>query len=280
MLAKVIAYAPTRTEAALTLANSLRQAQIHGVGTNRDLLVGILTEPEFLAGGTDTAYLDRHPVEGLSASPSEEDVQLAAAAGALALREHHRRDAPVQPAITAGWRNVRSQPALVSFATSGGTQVDVRYRLHDDHAQVTVDETALDLTVRVEPATGDSYDVTLEANGLRRTLAVAITGASVDVDGPFGGVELTVIDPLPLPGSMAAAGSLAAPMPGSVVRIEVEPGTAVVAGQPVVILEAMKMEHSVRAPHDGIVESILVGVGDQVDVGEILAVVVDEGTES
>jgi len=275
LLAKVIAYAPTRTEAALGLANSLRRARIHGVGTNRDLLVGILTDPEFLAGATDTAYLDRHPVEELSASPREEDVRLAAVAGALALRQHHRRDATVQAAVTAGWRNVRSQLALSTLVTAGGTALEVRYRVNEDHAEVVVDGRDLPLTVQVETAGVGSYEVTLETDRIRRTLAVMISDASIDVDGPFGGVEFTVLDPLPVPGSTAAAGSLAAPMPGSVVRIDVEPGYVVAAGQPVVILEAMKMEHAVRAPHDGIVESILVHVGDQVAVGEILAVVIE-----
>ena len=285
MLAKVIAYAPTRTEAALVLASALRTAHIHGVGTNRDLLVGILVEPEFLAAGIDTAYLERHSVEELSAAPTDDDTRHAAAAAVLAIREHQRRGAKVQTAVSAGWRNVVSAPALTSLADSAGREFAVRYRLDRGHSELTVDGEALgdalsfeveaEVVAGLEAELRDVYRVIVEVDRLRKQYRVAISDTSIDVDGAFGGLEFTEVDPLPLPGSLAAAGSLSAPMPGSVVRLEVETGATVSAGQPILILEAMKMEHSVRAPQDGIVESILVGVGDQVDVGQILAVVAD-----
>jgi biotin carboxyl carrier protein len=132
------------------------------------------------------------------------------------------------------------------------------------------------LVARVAPDSSGRYLVVLEIDGVRDEFTVALDGDHVDVDGLFGGTEFVVIDPLPLPGSLAAAGTLAAPMPGTVVRTEVEAGASVVAGQPIVILEAMKMEHAVRAPQDGVVESVLVGVGDQVDIGQVLAVVIAE----
>ena len=276
MLAKVIAYAPTRTEAALVLAEALRGARIHGVRTNRDLLVGILTEPEFLAGAIDTAYLERHPVGELSADPTPTDVRRAAAAAVLALDAHNRGDATVQTAVSAGWRNVYSQASATTLA-AGDTLIEVRRQGARGSDLVTIDgETLGDVLIgTVEPESELRYRVALEIDGLRDVFLVAIDDDRVDVDGLFGGIEFLAIDPLPIPGSLAAAGSLAAPMPGTVVRTEVEAGASVVAGQPIVILEAMKMEHAVRAPQDGIVESILVGVGDQVDIGQILAVVSD-----
>jgi len=277
MLAKVIAHAPTRTEAALTLAEALRTAGIHGVGTNRDVLVGILTEPEFLAGGTDTAYLERHPVAELSAAPGEDEVRLSAAAATLALRHHRRQAATVQPAITPGWRNVRSQPAALRLADSAGLTRDVLYRVDGERAELTVDGAALsgELLQAVEALGSDRYRVRLEADGLLLALVVAVHGDRLDVDGPFGGVEFTEVDPLPEPGSSDAVGSLAAPMPGTVVRVEVAAGDAVDAGDAIIVLEAMKMEHSVRSPQQGVVESVLVAAGDQVDVGQVLAVVAD-----
>ncbi|RFA09997.1 acetyl/propionyl-CoA carboxylase subunit alpha [Subtercola boreus] len=285
MLAKVIAHAPTRTEAALVLAGALREARLHGVRTNRDLLAGILTEPEFLAARIDTAYLERHTVDDLSASPSGEELRRAVAAAALALRARQRAGATVQPAVSAGWRNVVSAPALVALAGEDGRAIDVRYRIDARHTELTVDGAALgeQLVFAVAEAGPDVHRVTLEIDGLREEFRVVFTDETVDgrraevvtidVDGPFGGTEFTVVDLLPPPGSLAAAGSLTAPMPGSVVRVLVDVGAAVVAGQPIVVLEAMKMEHAVKSPQDGVVESVLVAVGEQVDIGQALAVV-------
>ncbi|CAN5211854.1 biotin carboxylase N-terminal domain-containing protein [soil metagenome] len=277
MLAKVIAHAPTRTEAALALANALRSARIHGVGTNRDVLVGILTEPEFLAGSTDTAYLERHSVEELTESRSDDELRLGAAAAALAVRADRRQRATVQTAITPGFRNVRSAPALLRLADSAGVEHDVHYEIAGPSIQISVDGVTLG---EGSTATADASHVTLETAGLRRDFSVSISGSIVDLDGPFGGVEFSIVDLLPPPGSTAAAGSLSAPMPGTVVRTEVEPGTHVRAGQPIVVLEAMKMEHAVRAPNDGIVESVLVSVGEQVDIGQVLAIVVEATGEA
>jgi propionyl-CoA carboxylase alpha chain len=273
MLAKVIAWAPTRNEAALALAGGLRGGHIHGVRTNRDLLVGILTEPEFLAGGTDTAYLDRHPVDELAPELAVESLKVAATAAVFALRDARRGAAVVQPSVTAGFRNVRSRPALVSLEHDGET-IEVGYVIDPSgRGAVTIDDERFGDSLVGEVRPGSPVTVTIEIDGLRQDVQVAIDGSSVDVDGPFGGVEFIEIDPLPLPGSLASAGSLSAPMPGTVVRTPVKAGAAVEAGAVLIVLEAMKMEHSVRAPLAGVVESVLVAVGDQVNVGQVLAVV-------
>jgi biotin carboxyl carrier protein len=119
--------------------------------------------------------------------------------------------------------------------------------------------------------------VVADIAGVRREFAVAQAGADWFVDSPLGATRLTELPRFPEPGSQAAAGSLIAPMPGTVVRVEVTPGAAVTAGTPVVVLEAMKMEHSVRAPHDGIVADVAVTAGQQVDLGTVLAVVEPAG---
>jgi acetyl/propionyl-CoA carboxylase alpha subunit len=280
LLAKVIAHAPTRTEAALALASALRRSRVHGVRTNRELLVGILSEAEFLAGEIDTAYLERHPVDELIRPTSDEGLRLAAFAAASALRHAQRRGAGVQASIAADWRNVPSQPALIRLAGADGVDREVRIG-GPGGAPPTVDGVRLGETVRVTvrlPGHDNDADaprpviVELEVDGVLRVLRVALKGPLLDVDGPDGSVEFREVDLLPEPGSTASPGSLAAPMPGTVVRIEVEVGSTVAAGQAIVVLEAMKMEHSVRAPTDGVVEELRVAVGQQVDVGEVLAV--------
>src|SRR5262249_51582770 len=121
MLAKVIAAAPTRSEAAAALAGALRRARLHGVITNRDLLVRVLTNAEFGEGGTDTAFLDRHPEVFEPLVSTVEDRALAILAAGWA---------GVSPtaALPAGWRNVHSQPQRVAFDAPWG-RVELGYRL-------------------------------------------------------------------------------------------------------------------------------------------------------
>jgi acetyl/propionyl-CoA carboxylase alpha subunit len=273
LLAKVVAHAPTRVEAAGVLAAALRSSRIHGVRTNRDLLVGILTEPEFLAGGTDTGFLDRHPPASLTA-PVPDGWEDAAAAAVLGLRAHRRERATVQPAVPPGWRNVVSADPLVRLAAANGATLEVRYRATGDRVELRVDDQPRGTSVpgEVRSLAGDRYQVVLERDGFRQTFVVGVHLPHLDVSSSAGSFELVEVDPLPAPAAAEVEGSLTAPMPGLVIRTEVEPGHRVGAGQPVLVLEAMKMEHTVRAPHDGVVEAVLVGVGDQVVVGQLLAV--------
>jgi propionyl-CoA carboxylase alpha chain len=275
MLAKVIVHGRTRTDAARTLARALRGAEIHGVATNRDLLVGILREPEFLAGGTDTGYLTRHDPVALGATAGGGTRQ--AAAAALATQARNRAEARVLPGLPSGWRNVGGAPQRVAYTLDGQT-LDVTYGLHRRTAGgliLLVDGEPLGERVELVSATPEA--VTLEIDGVRRGYRVHRVAAGGEawafVDGPDGSAALREVPRFADPNAAAQAGSLLAPMPGTVVRVLAEPGAAVEAGRPLVVLEAMKMEHTVAAPVDGVVTQITVGQGDQVDTGQVLAVV-------
>ena len=272
MLAKVIAHGPTRTDAARALARALANAKIHGVTTNRDLLVGILREEEFLAGGTDTGYLTRHDPAALGA-PTEGPARHAAAA-ALAAQAANRAGARVLATVPSGWRNVGGEPQRTAY-TVGDTEIDVAYRYRRGVLDVRVDGSSLGGVV-VASAAPDA--VVLEVDGVRRRYTVTRADGVSYVDGPDGSVALAEVPRFADPNAAAAAGSLLAPMPGGVVRVLTEAGATVTAGQPLVVLEAMKMEHTVAAPVDGIVSEIHVAQGDQVDTGQVLAVV-DEVAE-
>jgi acetyl/propionyl-CoA carboxylase alpha subunit len=263
MLAKVIAHGRTRTEAARTLARALQRAEIHGVTTNRDLLVEILREPEFLAGRTDTGYLTRHD---LGARPAAGPIH--AVAAALAAQAGNRASAPVLGGIPSGWRNVGGIPQHVVF-TLGGATLDIGYAFRRSGLEVTVDGERL--PVRLLRATPDAVE--LEVDGVRRAYAVHRVHGWSYVDGPDGSAALAEVPRFADPNAVAHAGSLLAPMPGGVVRVLAARGDAVSAGQALLVLEAMKMEHTVVAPVDGIVAEIDVAPGDQVDTGQVLAVV-------
>ncbi|NLV56678.1 MAG: acetyl/propionyl-CoA carboxylase subunit alpha, partial [Acidimicrobiales bacterium] len=275
MLAKVIVHAPTRDEAARRLAGALAGATIHGLTTNRDLLVRVLRDPEFLAGGADTGFLGRRP-DLAEPRAGTEVVGLAADAAALAASAAARDAATVQRAVPAGWRNVPSQPLVRRFR-HGDDEIEVRYRFRlDGHPVLDPD----DGSRPAEVVAWSPTEVALAVRGVSRRFHVARHGDEVWVDSPLGSVRLGVADRYPSAGSAAVAGSLLAPLPGAVARVAVAVGDRVVAGQPLLWLEAMKVQHEVAAPIDGTVVELPVGPGDQVDKGAVLAVVAPDGADA
>jgi len=276
MLAKVIAYAPTRAEAARALADALAKAHLHGVVTNRDLLVRVLRDAEFGAGGTDTAFLDRHPEVFAPLLDDAHEQRLAALAAALAgsvgaggvgAGVAGGAGAPAWGGLPSGWRNVVSAPQRVSFTAPWGP-VEVAYRLDRDGRLVATDT---DADITLDGRTPET--VVLTARGVRRAFAVHVVHGVSYVDGPQGSVALVEEPRFPPPVSERAAGSLLAPMPAAVGRVAVTLGQAVAAGDLLLTLEAMKLEHAVYAPEAGVVTRLSVTSGQQVEAGAVLAVV-------
>jgi acetyl/propionyl-CoA carboxylase alpha subunit len=264
MLAKLVSYGPNRRQAAGVLADALARTRIHGVRTNRDLLVNVLRHPAFLDGATDTAFLDTHGLAELAAPLSDERaVALSAVAAALADAAQNRRAATVFAAAPSGWRNVASGFQTKRYSAAGGER-EVRYRFTRTGVELPDhDNVAL---VSAEPD-----HVVLSVDGVDRPFDVARYGEDVFVDSPLGPAQLTMLPRFPDPDAAVAQGSLLAPMPGSVLRIGAAVGDSVTVGQPLIWMEAMKMEHTVTAPGDGVLVELNVVPGQQVDVGAVLA---------
>ena len=280
MLAKVIGYGPTRDDARRVLAGALSRARLHGVVTNRDLLVGILREPEFAAGAIDTGYLDRHrPAELCRADAAAGPVHLLAVT--LAGQAWRREQAPVLATLPSGWRNNPSAPQRVSWELDGQA-AEVSYRFGRDGLQAEVDGTPLGDVVlhgtrpAPSPAGAARMLVDLEIGGVRRTVDVRQAGRTFYADSVLGHSALTEADRFPDPAAAAHAGSLLAPMPGTVVRVDAAVGDHVEAGAVILVIEAMKMEHAIHAPAAGIVTELPITVGTQVDSGSVLAVLEEE----
>ncbi|HET6626276.1 MAG TPA: biotin carboxylase N-terminal domain-containing protein [Nocardioidaceae bacterium] len=266
MLAKVIAWAPTRDAALRRLAGVLARAQIHGVRTNRDLLVNVLRDKAFVAGDVSTDLLDRHDLAALAEGPTDHTaVRLSAFAAAVVLAERARHERPVQQRIPVGWRNVTSAPITTTFGC-GSEEVTVEW-----HGGRTGYRTS-DETVHALEATA-THALLTDKSGVQRMFAVFVHAEQVDVESALGHVALRRLPRFVDPADQVATGSLLAPMPGTVVRIAVAQDDPVSAGQPVLVLEAMKMQHTVTAPHDGVLTEIPVAVGQQVASGAVLAVV-------
>ncbi|MBF6285028.1 acetyl/propionyl-CoA carboxylase subunit alpha [Nocardia cyriacigeorgica] len=276
MLAKVISYAETRAEAAHLLATALQRAKVHGLVTNRDLLVRVLRHPAFLAGDTDTAFFDTHGLDALSAPlTSEADEALSIVAAALADSAANRRAARVDGGIPSGWRNLASAPQTKSYESRVSGTHEVRYRFTRTGVQVDGHDglELIDLTPeRVV------LSVPGERGPVRRQFEISRYRDLVCVDSPLGPVAVRRLPRFTDPADQVAAGSLLAPMPGSVIRLGAAVGDQVEQGQPVLWLEAMKMEHTIVAPATGVLTELNVTVGQQVEVGAVLAVV-DEPSE-
>ncbi|MBB5914214.1 propionyl-CoA carboxylase alpha chain [Nocardia transvalensis] len=277
MLAKVISFADTREEAAHLLATALQRARIHGLVTNRDLLVRVLVHPAFLAGDTDTAFFATHGLDTLSAPlTSEHGEQVTVVAAALADAAANRAAARVGRGMPGGWRNLPSQPQSKSYESRvSGTQ-EVRYRRTRSGLEVEGQD-GLEL-IEATPEFVTLLVPGPDGRTVRRRFEVSRYGALVCVDSPLGPVAVRRLPRFEDPAEHIAEGSLLAPMPGSVIRLGAEAGSRVTKGQPILWLEAMKMEHTITAPADGVLAELNVIAGQQVDVGAILAVVHPEET--
>ncbi|ARR81797.1 methylcrotonyl-CoA carboxylase biotin-containing subunit [Mycobacterium intracellulare subsp. yongonense] len=268
MLAKVISYAPTRRQAALVLADALTRARVHGLRTNRDLLVNVLRHPAFLDGATDTAFFDTHGLAELSAPLGDAAaVRLSAIAAALADAARNRALAPVLGAIPSGWRNLRSGYQVKTYGDDDGNEHRIQYRF--DRTRLVLPD---DPSVQLVSATGKA--VVLRTDGVDHHFSVRLYDTSdsdVYVDSARGPVHLIALPRFPEPGSTVEKGSLVAPMPGNVIRLGAAIGDTVTAGQPLIWLEAMKMEHTITAPVDGVLAELEVKTGQQVEVGAVLA---------
>ena len=270
MLAKVIAWAPTRAEAAAKLANTLARAHLHGPHTIRDLLVRILRHPEFIAGATDTHFLQRHPAQILGAPLCDAaGERLHALAATLALQAGRRARGGSMASIPSGWRNVPSQDQEQAFEGASG-RLDVRYRFGREGLSAQVNGDALE-GVRVHACAEGEVD--LEVSAVRYRYAVHTVGERVFVDSALGASDLRELPRFAEPEIEIAAGSLVAPMPGVVKQIYVIVGAHVAKGDLLMVLEAMKTEIPIRAPQAGTVTEIGATVGIQVAAGAILAVI-------
>ncbi|MFD7894071.1 acetyl/propionyl/methylcrotonyl-CoA carboxylase subunit alpha [Streptomyces sp. NPDC059743] len=268
LLAKAVVWAPTRDAALRALRYTLRRARVHGPGTNRELLVRSLEHPDFTGGRFDTGFYERHldaltgPAPG--PAPGERHAAIAAALADAAARG----TGSTLPARLGGWRNVGAGTQSKTYG-----EHEIRYRTGRHGFAVEGDE------VRVVAA--GPHRVSLEIEGVVRHFEITAYGdeadAEVHVDSAHGAYHLTTRPRFADPSRHTEPGSLLAPMPGTVVRIAdgVAEGAHVTAGQPLIWLEAMKMEHRITAPASGTLTALHAAPGRQVEVGALLAVVTD-----
>ncbi|MBV6728936.1 ATP-grasp domain-containing protein [Nocardioides daeguensis] len=268
MIAKVIVHAPTREQALRQLAGALAKAELHGLVTNRDLLVNLLRDPVLSAAEMHTTWLDTADLTALAAAPGGEGTtEISAFAAAVALAEAARVSRPVQARIPAGWRNVIAGPQVTTFLRGAAGDDEIAVRWYGGRSFRSAD---LECVVVTEAGPDR---VTIEVDGVARTFQVFVDGDRVDVESSLGHVALRRKPRFVDPSTQVAAGSLLAPMPGSVIAVRAAVGDVVQEGQPILVMEAMKMQHTIAAPYAGTVTELSASAGQQVEAGVVLAVV-------
>ncbi|HKM36374.1 MAG TPA: acetyl/propionyl/methylcrotonyl-CoA carboxylase subunit alpha [Thiopseudomonas sp.] len=256
MIGKLIAWGENREEARQRLLAMLAETHIHGVRTNLAFLSRILAHPAFAAAELDTDFIPRHEAD-LFITPAELPAEFWSAAGrAWALSQNHRireDDPSSQWAVASGWRS--AQPQLYTLNLQSGEQQQKVVVYCDDltHTKLINDK------------------LVIEENNMTQQYPALRVGNTLYLEWQGELHPVTQVDFI----AQAAAssqqqGGLTAPMNGNIVQILVTPGQTVKQGATLVVLEAMKMEHSISAPHDGIVQNIFCAEGDMVSDGMVL----------
>ncbi len=271
MLAKIITSGESRPLALQRMRSALRSLSVQGVTTNREFLLRVLDHPAFIAGDIDTHFIEKHLQEELGDGPSEADEERAAIAAALASQQLHDRERVLVPGVPSGWRNNYHSPQSVEY-TVGDREVRVDYR-HLGDGRFTVWTGDAERDVRV--VSWEAPELTVEEDSYRWGARMSFDGDRAYVHTAQFSVGLARKPRFADKSQAVPEGGCVAPMPGKIVELRVDEGDTVQAGQVLMIMEAMKMEHSVTAPQDGNVAQLFVAAGDQVDADALLAVVSD-----
>ena len=265
MLAKVITKGKTRVDAANKLALALESLHIGGVTTNRDFLVASLRSEDFLNGKTTSDFIEKtNPQRAVILDG--ESLENALSAASLWIQGQNRENAAILREIPTGWRNSRLPGQKITFNYLG-QDIEITYRSNRDGSFTVNNGT----TAKIIEWTPSGIDI--EVNNSRFFSKITRDSDSIVVHGPWGDALFKILPRFTLPGSEQQAGGLVAPMPGKVIDLKVKVGSKVKKGDTLVILEAMKMEHQVKASEDGKVTKVLIKKDDQLENGALLMVV-------
>ena len=264
MLAKVITKGKTRTDAANKLALALETMHIGGVTTNRDFLVASLRTKDFLDGKTTSDFIDKtNPQRAVVLEGSM--LENALSAVALWIQGQNRENANILKEIPTGWRNSRLPRQKINLRYLEEDLV-ISYKANRD-GSFDINNGTVAKVIEWSPS-----GIDIEVNNSRFFSKVTRDNENIVIHGPWGDALFTILPRFTLPGSEALAGGLVAPMPGKVVDLKVKAGSKVKKGDTLVILEAMKMEHQVKAPEDGKITKVLIKKEDQLENGALLMV--------
>jgi propionyl-CoA carboxylase alpha chain len=263
MLSKVISWAPNRIDAANKLARGLERVHMGGVVTNRQFLISCLRNESFISGNTTTDFIEREPLE-TKKNLSVNELHQTSTALALWLAQQNRVSDPVTGFMPANWTNGRIPLQRVKLLFIQD-EIEVQYKLNKDNLYEVMGSIC-------EIYHCDIAGIDVEIDSHRFYAHVTEAGSEITINMPFGDVNASVLPRFTEPGNDVPEGGLIAPMPGKVIDIKVKKGSKVNAGDTLVIIEAMKMEHAIKATETGKIAKVMIKLNDQVDNGATLLV--------
>ena len=268
MLAKIIAKGKNRTDAANKLALALESLHIGGVVTNRDFLIECLRSKQFHKGITTSDFIIKNKLKK-SIKLDLVSLEQAAIAAALWIQGENRKNSSILKEVQSGWTNSRLPKQNIKLQSTSG-EISISYKSKRD-GDFEINE---GITAKIIEWKESGID--LEIDDLRFLSNVTRKDDDLVVHGPWGDILFTKIPRFKSIGQNLTSGGLIAPMPGKVIDLKVKLGSKIKKGQTLVILEAMKMEHSVNAIQDGVIDELFVKKNDQVENGALLMVIKDK----
>ena len=269
MLAKVIAWAPTRDVAIDRLGSALEQSDVRGIVTNIPFLAALVSHPAVRANAIDTGFIERE-LKHLTASPKPpQEFEFAAAVAAI-LRVEARtaEDVAKSPWGTAGWMPVGRRQRLFAFRDSHGGEQKVTLRYGKGSPMLALG----DREVSFDAMSRDADGIDLTLHGIKSNVTAFVEGHEIYVRTRNGRFELHWIDQFGGDDEeQVGEDRIVAPLPGTVVALLAEVGAKLEKGAPILTLEVMKMEQTLRAPFAGVLKALKCKVGDIVGEGVELA---------
>ena len=263
MLSKVIAWAPNRIDAINKLARGLEKAHFGGVKTNRDFLISCLRNESFINGNTTTDFIEREKPNGEQVL-SENQIFNASAAIALWIAMGNRVSDEVTDFMPSNWTNGRMPYQRIKLMILKN-EIEIKYQLKRSGLFEVMGTNCKIHAV-------DESGIDVEVGSHRFFAQVTRANDQILINMPFGDLDAVIVPRFIEPGNEIPEGGLVAPMPGKVIEVKVKKGDKVKAGDTLIIIEAMKMEHSIKATENGKVTKLMVSLNQQVDNGATLLV--------
>ena len=263
MLSKVIAWAPNRIDAINKLARGLEKAHFGGVKTNRDFLISCLRNESFINGNTTTDFIEREKPNGEQVL-SENQIFNASAAIALWIAMGNRASDEVTDFMPSNWTNGRMPHQRIKLMILKN-EIEIKYQLKRSGLFEVMGTNCKIHAV-------DESGIDVEVGSHRFFAQVTRANDQILINMPFGDLDAVIVPRFIEPGNEVPEGGLVAPMPGKVIEVKVKKGDKVKAGDTLIIIEAMKMEHSIKATENGKVTKLMVSLNQQVDNGATLLV--------
>ena len=263
MLSKVIAWAPNRIDAINKLARGLEKAHFGGVKTNRDFLISCLRNESFINGNTTTDFIEREKPNGEQVL-SENQIFNASAAIALWIAMGNRASDEVTDFMPSNWTNGRMPYQRIKLIILKN-EIEIKYQLKRSGLFEVMGTNCKIHAV-------DESGIDVEVGSHRFFAQVTRANDQILINMPFGDLDAVIVPRFIEPGNEIPEGGLVAPMPGKVIEVRVKKGDKVKAGDTLIIIEAMKMEHSIKATKNGKVTKLMVSLNQQVDNGATLLV--------